>query len=115
MFKFPVSQLYDKPEQPKLLPGIKPIIQIAERPIQSKTRLKFSTSESSIIPESSGHHDRVIPVSSYTIPETMSWCDSLSRTIKRKGMQDIRWEIPAYADPFYRLPPKPNEIPTQIT
>ena len=32
----------EKPEQPKLLPGRKPIIQIAERPIQSKTRLKVS-------------------------------------------------------------------------
>ena len=44
-------KLYDKPEQPKLLPGGKPIIQIAERPPlqqsqdikQSKTRSKFST------------------------------------------------------------------------
>ena len=33
MLKFPVSQLYDKPERPKLLPGRKSIIQIAERPI----------------------------------------------------------------------------------
>ena len=45
-FKFPVSQPYDKPEQPKLLLGRKPIVQIAERPFlqqpenvtQSKTR-----------------------------------------------------------------------------
>ena len=29
--KFPVSQPYNKPEQTKLLPGRKPIIQIAER------------------------------------------------------------------------------------
>ena len=33
MPNFPVSQLHDKPEQPKLLPGRSPIIQIAERPI----------------------------------------------------------------------------------
>ena len=32
MLKFPVSQLYDKPEQPKFLPSRKAIIQIAERP-----------------------------------------------------------------------------------
>ena len=31
MLKFPVSQLHDKPEQPKVLPGRKPIIQITER------------------------------------------------------------------------------------
>ena len=30
-------------------------------------------------------------------------------------MQDIRREILAYADPIYRPPPKPNEIPTQVT
>ena len=32
----------------------------------------------------------------------MSEHDSISRTIRRKGMQDIRREIPAYADPIYR-------------
>ena len=31
--KIPVSQLLDKPEQQQLLPGRRPIIQIAERPI----------------------------------------------------------------------------------
>ena len=44
----------------------------------------------------------------YTIPQTMLECDSISRTIKRKGMQDIRRETPAYADPFYGPPPKPT-------
>ena len=29
-------------------------------------------------------------------------------------MQGIRREIPAYADPFYRTPPKPTEITTQV-
>ena len=29
-------------------------------------------------------------------------------------MQDIRWEKPVCADPIYRPPPKPMEIPTQI-
>ena len=29
-------------------------------------------------------------------------------------MQDIRMEISAYAAPFYRTPPKPTEIPTQV-
>ena len=62
LLKFPVSQLHVKPEQPKLLPGRRPIIQISERLIQSKTRLKVSTPESSIITESSGNHE-VIPVS----------------------------------------------------
>ena len=45
----------------------------------------------------------------------MSEHDSICRTIKGKGMQHIRREIPAYADPNYRPPPKPTEIPTQVT
>ena len=69
MFTYPVSQLYDIPEQPKLLQGRRPIIQIAGRPTHSETRPKVSTPESFIIPESSGHHDKVIPVPDYTIPQ----------------------------------------------
>ena len=54
----------------KILPGRRPIIQIAERPIlqqprniiQAKTRSTVSIPDSSIILESSGHHDKVIPV-----------------------------------------------------
>ena len=38
----------------------------------------------------------------------MSECDLISKTITRKDMQDIRREIPAYADPFYR--PHPNQL-----
>ena len=45
----------------------------------------------------------------------MSEHDSISRTIRRKGMQDFRREIPAYADPIYSPPSKPTEIPTHIT
>ena len=44
----------------------------------------------------------------------MSECDSVSRTVRRKGMQDTRREIPAYADPVCRFPPKPTEIPLQV-
>ena len=99
----------------KYLPGRKPIIQIAKRPIQSKSGSKVSVPERSIILESSGHHDKVISVSNYTILQTMSEHDSISRTIRRKSMQDIRREIPAYADPVYRPPPKPAEIPTEVT
>ena len=48
---FPLPQPYEKPEQPKLLPERKPIIQIAERPIlqhsknimQSKNKIKNFT------------------------------------------------------------------------
>ena len=43
----------------------------------------------------------------------MSEYDSISRTIKRKAMQDTRREIPAYADPLYRPPSKPTEISLQ--
>ena len=70
--------------------------------------------ESSIIPESSGHYGKVIPVSHYTIQQTMSECDSISRTIRRKGMHDIRWGIPAYMDPVHRHPPKPTIKPLQM-
>ena len=42
----------------------------------------------------------------------MSEHDSISRTL-RKGMQDVRREIPAYADPIYGPPPKPTKIPLQ--
>ena len=112
-----MSQPFDKPEQPRLLPGRMPIIQIAERPIlqqsQSKTRMKTSVPESSIS-KSSEHHDKVIPVSVYTIPQTMSEHDKISRTIRRKSMQDTRREIPTCANPIYRPPPKPTEIPLQV-
>ena len=117
-----MSQLLDKPEPPRLLPGERPIIQIAERfPLQqsqninqSKTRSKVSIPESSISTKSSGHHDKVIPISNYTIPQTMSEPDSISRKIRRKGMQDTRRRIPAYAHPIYRPPPKLTEIPLQV-
>ena len=49
----------------------------------------------------------------YVITQTRSRDDSNSRTIKRKTIQDISREISAYADPIYRPPPKPTEIPLQ--
>ena len=55
--------------------------------------------------------DKVIPVPDYKIPQTLSGGDSIFRTIKRKTMQNTRREIPAYADPIYRSPSKPTEIP----
>ena len=84
------------------MPGRKSNIQIAERTTEF------------YISGRSGHHDKVIPVPNYTIPQTMSEPDSISRTITRKGMQDFRREIPTYADPFYRHPSKPTEVPTQL-
>ena len=105
-FRFPMSQLFDEPEQARLLPAVKPIIQIVERhPLQqsqSKTRAKISVPESSIT-KSSEYHVKVIPVSDYTIPHTMSECESICRTI-RKGMQDTRREILIYADPIHKPP-----------
>ena len=59
-------------------------------------------------PECLGYHDKVIPVSNYTIPQTMPENDSISRTIRRTGMWDIRWEIPAYANPF--IGPFPKQL-----
>ena len=44
----------------------------------------------------------------------MSEYDSISRTIRRKGMQGTRREIPAYTDSIYRPPPKQIEIPLQV-
>ena len=77
-------------------------------------RLKISIPESSIITKGSGHHDKVILVSNDTIPQTMSEHDSISRTIRRKGLQDTWREIPDYTDPIYRPPPKPTEIHLQV-
>ena len=45
----------------------------------------------------------------------MSEHDSVSKTIRRKGMQDIRRDIPAYAEPIYRPPAIQTEILTQVT
>ena len=68
-------QSFNKPKQPKLWPGRRPITQIAERPpsqhSQSKLRVKFSVPES-LITKSSEHHDKSIPVSVYSSPQTMS-------------------------------------------
>ena len=57
---------------------------------------------------------RSFSVSDYTIPQTMSEHDSISRRRRRQGMQDIKRKISAYADPIYRPPPKPTEIPLQV-
>ena len=69
MFRFPMLWLYDKPEQPKLLPGRRPIIQILERPIlqspqivaQLKTISKVPLKEKSTFSERLAQHmDRVV-------------------------------------------------------
>ena len=73
--------------------------------------MKISEPESSIT-KGSENHDKVIPVSDHIIPQTMSECDPISRI--RKDMQDTRREIPAYADPIYRPPPEPTEVPLQV-
>ena len=119
--KFPISQLLDKPKQPQLLPGRRPIIQIPERPllqqpqyiIQPKTTPNNFNTRKLNISESSQIEYKVIPVPNYIIPQTRFGGDSISRTIKRKTMQDTRREIPAYADPIYRHPSKPTETPFQ--
>ena len=75
-------QLLEKPEKAKLLPGRRHIIQITERPslqnLSIKTRSKVPVPENSIITKGSGHHDKVISVSDYTISQIMSECDSIS-------------------------------------
>ena len=75
--------------------------------MQPKTASKVS------VPESSKLHNKFIPVPNYIIPQTRSGVHSNSRTIKRKTIQDISREIPAYTYPIYRPPPKPAEIPLQ--
>ena len=42
MLKLPVSHSYDKLKQPKLLPGRKPIIQIAEKRICNNLKILYS-------------------------------------------------------------------------
>ena len=85
----------------------KPILQQPQNIVQPRTTLKVP------VPESSRPHDKFMPVPNCIIPQTRSRDDSNSRTIKRKTIQDIRREIPAYTDPIYRPPPKPAEIPLQ--
>ena len=65
------------------------------------------------VPESYQLHDKFIPVPNYIIPQTGSKDDSSSRTMKRKTIQDINREIPAYTDPIYRPPPETSEIHLQ--
>ena len=68
--------------------------------MQSKTRLKISLNERSILMGISAQQDKVVPVPKYIIQKTVTEYDSTSRTMTRKGMQDIGRENPAYADPF---------------
>ena len=77
---------------------------------QSKTSWKISPQKRSIFLGRSEQHDKVIPVPNYMEPKTMSEHDSISKTITRKGMQNIRRENPAYTDPFIGPPPKPTVI-----
>ena len=65
------------------------------------------------VPESFQIHDTFILVPNYIIPQKRSRDDSNSRKIKRKTIEDICREIPAYTDPIYRLFLKPSEIPLQ--
>ena len=59
-----MSPPLDKPEQPQILPGRRPIIQIAERPIlqQPQNIIQPKTTSKISVPESSQLHDKVIPV-----------------------------------------------------
>ena len=74
---FPCPSLLINLSKPKLLPGRKPIIQLAERlPLkqsqnidQSKMRSKGLIPKGSKITNGSGYHDKVIPISDYTIPQ----------------------------------------------
>ena len=98
MFRFPMPQTCDKPEQPKLLPGRWPIIQIAERPflqppqidVQPKTISKVPFKEKSIFPERSVQHtDQVVPNSMVPkivlehVKKTLSLDDLITRSKTR--------------------------------
>ena len=102
---------YDKPEQLKLLPGRKPIIQIAERPIlqplqiitqPNMTSKVLSKGKSAFSERSIQHEDQVIQVPKFMIPKivsehvkkTLSQDDSITRSKTRNEMPDIRGEKP---------------------
>ena len=81
MFRFPIPLPCNKPEQPKLLPGRRPIIQIAERPLlqppwivaQPKTISIFPLKEKSIFPERSVQDiDQVVQVPKSIVPKIVS-------------------------------------------
>ena len=50
----------------------------------------------------------------YPITQSHKQCQTVIQfsITRRKGMQDFRRQILAYADPIYRPPPKPTEIPS---
>ena len=86
----------------------KPIVKSSEEPIkQPKLTSKVPVQESLQI------HDKIIPIPDFAIPQIRSGDDSNSRMVKRKIIQDISREISMYADPIYRPPSKPTEIPMQ--
>ena len=82
----------------------KPIAKLTEKPIEQPKIISKVP-----IPENSTH--KITPTPHYTIPKTRSSDDSSSRMVKRKTIQDVSKEIPMYADPTYRPPPKPVELP----
>ena len=93
----------------------KPITQVKEKSVlqqpQNITQPQITMKVQ--VPESSQVCDKFIPVPNYIIPQTRSGDYSNSRTVKRKTIQDISREIPAYTDPIFGSPPIPTEIPLQ--
>ena len=92
----------------------KPFVKLTEKTIphiqnmeQPKVAVKVP------IPERSSKHGKIILTPDYTIPQTSSRDDLVSRMIKRKTIQDLNREIPIYPDLIYRSSPKPTEIPLQ--
>ena len=116
MLKFPFSQPYDKPEQPKLLPERKPMIQIAERPIlqhpqtivQSKTRSKISPQEGSLFQGRLEQQDKIVSVPDYTFPKTVSEYDSTSRTKQEKACRILEGKSQLMLIHF--IGPHPNQL-----
>ena len=93
----------------------KQIIQVKEKPIspQPQNLAQPEITSNISVPDSSQIHDRFIPVPNYIIPQRRSGDDSNSKANKRKTIQDMSREIPAYTDSIYRPPPKPAEITLQ--
>ena len=126
-------QAHEKLQQPRLLPGRRPIIQIVGRPFvqppkivtQSKIIFQAPVIQKPILSEKLvklvKHVGPVTkPIVKCLISEILDHLQQVpgaehvcTRPKTKIIRQDIRQEKPAYADPIYRPPPKPVEASTQ--
>ena len=116
IIRFPIPQFQERPEQPKLIPGRKPIIQIAERPIlqpphsvaQPKTHSKTPPVQKPNFSDNLVSNSMIPKIILEHVEKTLSSDDHFCQPKKGNEIQDVRRGKPGYADPIYR--PHPNQL-----